>query len=348
MAENNYWTKPGRWRTNRRQILGVAASGGGVLLLAGCGARGSRQTSQAGGSSSGKPRTGGQITSAQSEENVSFDASTKLAASARGNMATCESLMSFKSGPSIKWEDLQIQPRLAEKYETPDPQTYIFHLRSGVKWQNLPPINGRALEAADVKWTYEYMSRTGPVMSKLPPAPAASMFSGLERVDTPDASTVIVRFGQPFVPFIGYSASEWTPILAHEIYDADGDFKAKTIGTGPFYLDTSASQKGTRMVHKKNPNYWMQGRPYVDQFNILIITDTPTMNSAFQTGQLDTLDYSGLDGRTADAIQKAAPNAVVQQFSDSNNPYYVYLNVAKPPFNDERIRKALSPRDRSR
>jgi peptide/nickel transport system substrate-binding protein len=139
----SFWhpNRPGLGRVSRRRVLGAGFAGAGVAFLAGCSARrGGPSGAASSGAGQSKPRTGGQITAAQSEENVSFDPSTKLAASARGNMATCESLLSFKSGPSVRWEELQIQPRLAEKWETPDPQTYIFHLRSGVKWQNLPRV----------------------------------------------------------------------------------------------------------------------------------------------------------------------------------------------------------------
>jgi len=168
------------------------------------------------------------------------------------------------------------------------------------------------------------------------------MFAGVDRIDAPDASTVVVHFSQPFAPFLGYAASQWIPILAHEIFDADGDFKTKAVGTGPFYLDTASSQTGTKLVHKKNPTYWRQGRPYVDALNLLILTDQPTINTAFQTGQLDILDYSGLDGRTAAAMQKVLPNVVVDQYSDTNDAYYIYFNIAKPPIDDDRIRKAIS------
>lgn len=342
MTTSGHDDRRSRSRMTRRRALGAASAAAGTVVLAGCGGKGRSPSAGPGtGATQGKPRAGGQITATQTDEPISFDPSTKLAASARGTLPTSDSLLAFKSGLSVKYEELQIQPALAEKWETPDPQTYIYHLRNGVKWQNLPPVNGRGFDAADVQWTYEYMSRTGP-MTKLPPAPAASMFASVDRIEMPDTSTVTVHFSEPFVPFLGYSASQWVPILAHEIFDADGDFKLCSIGTGPFYFDAAASQKGTRTVYKKNPTYWRQGRPYVDELNLLILSDQPTINSAFQTGRVDILDYSGLDGRTADAMQKAVPAAFVHQYSDSNNPYYIYFNITKPPMNDERIRKAIS------
>jgi peptide/nickel transport system substrate-binding protein len=327
---------------SRRTLLGAS----GIVVAGGVGA-GCRTRSGGIGATSGgtagadKPRPGGQVNAAQANVPVSFDTSSKLVDAARGLTPTNESLMSFKAGPSVKYTDLQIQPALAEKWETPDPQTYTFHLRAGVKWQNLAPVNGRVFDSSDVKWTYEYMSRLDP-FTKLPPAPAAAMFAGVDRIEAPDASTVVVHFSEPFAPFLGYAASQWIPILAHEIFDADGDFKKRVVGTGPFYLDTAASQTGTRMVHKKNPTYWRQDRPYVDALNLLILTDQPTINSAFQSGQLDILDYSGLDGRTAATMQKALPNAIVDQYSDTNDAYYIYLNVTKAPIDDDRIRRAIS------
>jgi peptide/nickel transport system substrate-binding protein len=329
-----------RLRLRRRGALGLATAGVAASVLAGCSSRG-RSGAAATPGSAAKPKAGGQISAAQANDPVNFDTSTKLVDAARALAACNEPLMSFKSGSSVKYQDLVIQPGLAMKWENPDPQTYTFHLRNDVKWQNVAPVNGRAFDASDVKWTYEYMSRLGPA-AKLPPAPAASMFAGVDRIDAPDASTVVVHFSQPFAPFQSYAASEWIPILAHEIFDADGDFKRRAAGTGAFILDLAQWQKGTRLTYPKNPNYWRPGLPYVDALNLLILADQATINSAFQARQLDILDYSGLDGRTADAMKKAVPNIVVDRYADSNDAYYIYFNVTKPPINDDRVRKAIS------
>ena len=282
------WLAEGSSRGSCDQVVSAAGrepqDGSGASAAGIAGAGDSLQHAEAGSGTTagspaaGRPRAGGQVNAAQANVPVSFDTSTKLVDAARGLTPINESLMSFKAGPSVKYTDLQIQPALAEKWETPDPQTYTFHLRSGVKWQNLPPVNGRGFDSSDVKWTYEYMARLDP-FTKLPLAPAAAMFTGIDHVDAPDPSTVVVHFSQPFAPFLGYAASQWIPVLAHEIFDADGDFKTKAVGTGPFYLDTAASQTGTKLVHKKNPTYWRPDRPYVDALNLLILTDQPTINS---------------------------------------------------------------------
>ena len=71
-----------------------------------------------------------------------------------------------------------------------------------------------------------------------------------------------IRFKQPFVPFVSYTATPFMGILAREIYDQDGHYKDRIVGSGPYQLDSAASQKGARWVWKKNPSYWDSGKPY--------------------------------------------------------------------------------------
>jgi peptide/nickel transport system substrate-binding protein len=341
MGPESYWSRAPGARLARRRLLGTTAAIAGVGALAACSTNRGTAGTPGSPTTQAQPKRGGRISAGQSNDPASFDTSTKLVDAARALSASNEPVMSFKFGPSVKYQDLVIQPELAEKWENPDPQTYTFHLRSGVKWQNVAPVNGRDFSSADVKWTYEYMARLGP-FTKLPPAPAAAMLTGVDRIDAPDASTVTVHFSQPFAPFQSYAASEWMPILAHEIYDADGDFSKRGAGTGAFVFDQSQWQKGTRMTYPRNPTYWHAGLPYVDALDLLIVRDQPTMNAAFQARQIDILDYSGLDQRTVEAMKKAMPDITVYQYLDGNDPYYLYFNVSKPPLNDDRIRKAIS------
>ena len=348
MQEGNHWKNRRILRLSRRSALGrvalVAAFTGAGAMLDACGkaSRGAAPASPASGQAS-KPRPGGQLNVSYISDPQTFDPSTKLVAAVQILTETNNSLIAFKAGPGTAYDQLILQPALAERWELPEPSAYTFHLRKGVKFANLAPVNGRDFTAADVKFTYEYMSRTGALKDKkLPPATAAAMFAGLDRIETPDDSTVVVRFSQPFAPFLNYVSSQWVPILAHEIFDMDGNFANQTVGTGPFQLDMPSSQKGNRWVFKKNSSYFMQGRPYIDQVNHLIIRDQATINAAFQAKQLDILAYSGLDATTVNQVKKAVPDAVVDAYLDVGDPYDMYMNVSKPPLNDQRVRKAIS------
>ena len=143
-------------------------------------------------------------------------------------------LVKVKAGPSVKPGTYPIEPDLAESWTQPTDTTYVFKLKKGVRWHPKPPVNGRELTAADIKWTYEYWARSGQFKDKnLPTAQYGWFFEGMRSIETPDPYTVVVRFEQPFVPFINYTASYWNPIVPHEIYDQDGNLKSRMIGTGP-------------------------------------------------------------------------------------------------------------------
>src|SRR5215831_13027703 len=64
-------------------------------------------------------------------------------------------LLRHKVGAGVTPGSFIIEPDLAERWEEPDETTYVFHLRHGVRWHNKPPVNGRELVAADVKFTYD-------------------------------------------------------------------------------------------------------------------------------------------------------------------------------------------------
>jgi peptide/nickel transport system substrate-binding protein len=242
----------------------------------------------------------------------------------------------------VGYTDLTSEPALAEKWETPDAQTFTFHLQPGAKWQNLAPVNGRAVTAEDVRFSMEYQSRSGQFKdSKLPTSINVSMYEGLDSVQTPDNSTVVIRFKQPFVPFLQHMSLERNAILAHEVYDRDGNFTDTLVGTGPWQLDPSASKHGSKWVMVRNPNYFKPGRPYIDRVNFLVLPDDSTMVAAFQTKQIDMLDKKYSNPTTASAIRANNPTAVDWPFNDSAGGL-LFENVQSPPLGDIRIRKAIS------
>jgi len=322
----------------RRRVLAGAAAAGGTAFLAGCGVK--QSGSGAANRSSGKVKEGGRYAENVKADSPSFDPATRFVTTAAEVEFTQDRLIGWKTGPEVKYTDFFMEPRLADKWETPDAQTYTFHLHPGVKFANLPPVNGRDLTSADVKWTFEYLSRTG-WASSLKPAPSAAMFEGLDKIDTPDSATVVVHFKEPFAPFLNTVGIEFCGILAHEAADLDGGFDKNVVGSGPWQLDKASSQPGVRWIYKKNPTYWRQGLPHIEQVFQLVILDDATANAAFQTKQLDYLYYTGLTGELAAQIQRAAPTAVLFTTLDPGGKH-IYMNVSKPPLNDERVRRAFN------
>lgn len=254
-------------------------------------------------------------------------------------------LLNFKASPDVPFSDGVMEPGLAERWEiNKDATAYTFHLRKGVKFANLPPVNGRELTSKDVKFTYEYYSRSGEFKDKRPASPVAWTYEGISAIETPDPNTAIVKFKEPRASFLGITAANrWSALVPREVYDQDGHFKDRLVGTGPYVLDAAASQKGSRWVYKKNPGYYQEGRPYVDEVRWLILPDDATAAAAFQTKQLDILGLGtlGLTIEEAENIKRSNPSAVAYQFS-TPTPLQFMFNTKKSPMDDLRIRKAMA------
>ncbi|GEM_PF-514856 len=298
-----------------------------------------------------QPVTGGRLSRWVTADPTGWDPSIQNVSSVsdRWLINSYERLLGFKMDPSLKFSDMQLQGELAESWTvSPDAKTFTFNLRKGVKWQNLPPVNGREFTSADVKFSYEYATRSGEFKDKkLKPAAFDWWFEGMEGIETPDKYTVVVKFSKPFVPFITYTGVDKNVIYAREIFDKEGDFLNTLVGTGPFIFDTAASQKGTRWVMKKNPDYRIAGRPYLDEVWGLVLPDASTALAAFKTKQIDLLGGSGDNSGAAltsveiQTIKRDNPEAVVvsQQNINTDN---IYMFLYGPPFDNVKVRQAVA------
>ena len=74
-------------------------------------------------------------------------------------------------------------------------------------------------------------------------------------------------------------------MLCQPVFDRDGNLTKVMVGTGAFQWDEASSQKGTRVVFKKNPTYWDPSKPYLDGIRLLVIPDFSTRAAALRTGQ---------------------------------------------------------------
>jgi peptide/nickel transport system substrate-binding protein len=330
-------------RVGRRGFIRGTAAGAalGSLALAGCGTRGARPSSASGASA--QPKSGGSLNLRIFTDFFDFDMTYAGKSTPNANAATLayDTLLGFQQGPGQAYDHMQLTPRLAEKWEvSPDATTFTFHLRKGAKFASLPPVNGREFTSDDVKWNLEYYSRSGQFKDKkLPEANFAWMLEGLDSVQTPDLYTAVVRFKQPFAPFLNYTYTYALVMAPHEIFDQYGDLKDHLVGTGPYQLSAVDTQKGTRWVFKRNPAYWQSGRPYLDEIRYLVISDDSAAYAAFQGKQLDLVNLT--DPKAAQAIAANSPAALTQASVDPV-PDNLYMSVRRPPFNDERLRRAVS------
>src|SRR5689334_20162018 len=137
----------------------------GLVLALGAVACGSPQASPA-PSAGNTPQYGGTLNVPIADDPYDYDMSSAGSSNANPYVikAAYDSLLGRKMGADIGYGTTVIQGGLADKWEvSPDAKVYTFYLRKGIKFANLPPLNGRELTSTDVKWSYEYMSRTGAV-----------------------------------------------------------------------------------------------------------------------------------------------------------------------------------------
>ena len=246
-------------------------------------------------------------------------------------------LLRHKVGPDVRPGMFIVEPDLAERWEEPDDTTYIFHLRKGVKWHNKPPVNGRELVAEDVKFTYDrFLTEKG--------NPERQLLDSVERVEVVDRYTVKFVLKEPFVWLLDILANAmcmW--VIAPEVAEKYGDFKKveTAIGTGPFILERY--EPNVKTIFKRNPDYFRQDLPYVDGVEWLVVQDESTGLAMYRTGQLDTGPGANWAVRQPDleSLKQSHPGLRYQDIQ-AINAQAIWMRTDKPPFNDVRVRRAIS------
>ncbi|HEX4993464.1 MAG TPA: ABC transporter substrate-binding protein [Methylomirabilota bacterium] len=230
------------------------------------------------------------------------------------------------TGPS----DMSLKGDLAESWtSSPDARVWTFKLRQGVKWHNVAPLNGREFVAADVKYCLEAYAKEGA---------QSFTFQEVEAIETPDKHTVRIHLKTPNVLFPQNVAEPITVMFSREVLEEDGDLKKRMIGTGPFLLKEHSRK--VRVVLTRNPDYWEKGRPYVDEYVILSTPDAATRIAAFRTGQSDFIWLASPS--EVETVRKTNANVQVHSYHNTLTPFGIALSQDKPPFNDVRVRRALS------
>jgi peptide/nickel transport system substrate-binding protein len=250
-------------------------------------------------------------------------------------------LVKHRAGPSIAPGTFAIEGDLAESWSQPNETTYVFKLRRGVRWQPKPPVNGRELTSADVKFTIErFLSVKG--------NPSAYMLRAIDRVETPDAYTVRFVLKEPNAWFLEMLASPMSvAVVAREAVEKFGDLKRveSVVGTGPWMLESYRPNSGLTFV--RHPQYFMAGLPYIDRIEMLVDEDNASRMAAFLAGKYDLgWDLSGAIARTdwmqiRDTVKQRRPGLRTAEYV-SNVETHVSMRTDLKPFNDVRVRQAIS------
>jgi peptide/nickel transport system substrate-binding protein len=237
-------------------------------------------------------------------------------------------LLKYDSGPGVGPNSFKPVPDLAEKFDvSTDGLTYTFTIRANAKWQNKPPLSGRAVTADDVVYSFNRFKTV---------SPNKNYFDIVKDVKATDPHTVVFTLNNAFAPFENSVAAPVLWIMPKEVIDADGDGRKRVIGSGPWIFDRF--EKGVQVVAKKNPDYYFTGTPYVDELDLLIIPTEATQVANLRAKQIDVIVPSQSD---RNALAKSNPEMQITDFPQ-NLLYFMYWRVDAPPFNDVRVRQAVS------
>ena len=221
---------------------------------------------------------------------------------------------------------------LAESWTvSSDKRTFTFKLRRGVKFHD-----GSLMTSADVKASYDHII--------FPPAGVVSSrqaaYRLVEAVEAPTPDTVVFRLKWYEGSFIANVSSPWNWIYKAEILAKDPRWYEKNVmGTGPFKFVEYV--RGSHWVGKKNPDYWDKGKPYLDGYRILFIRD-PAAQVAAIRGERAMAQFRGFAPAERDQLVSALGNKITVQESPWNCSIQVALNQQKKPFEDKRVRRALT------
>ena len=222
---------------------------------------------------------------------------------------------------------------LAEKWSWQDNyRNLVFFLRKGVKWHDGQPFTSK-----DVKYTFDMLREAPDAQGKLRINPRKDWYTNLQTVEAPDPHTVIFHLKRPQPSLLLMLASGYSPVYAAHVPTAS--YRTGCVGTGPFKFKEWRKNEFVELV--KNPDYFVKGRPYLDSLKYVIISERGTRTAALQAGKLDASSPGDMTKTAAEQLKKAVPQLVVTPYSQNVNDNII-MNVKKPPFDNVRVRLAVS------
>jgi peptide/nickel transport system substrate-binding protein len=231
----------------------------------------------------------------------------------------------------------RVAPDLAERVPTrqngdisPDGKTITYRLRSGVRWSDGAPLTSR-----DVAFTFGLMREPATNF------PEASIYTIVDRIDTPDPRTVVLHLHSAWADatsqlFVGGQDGSIVPEHILRGLDENGRnrFEAAPLGSGPYTVERW--DRGNDIVLRANPTYF-GGRPNIERIEIDFVPDGNTLALRVRTGELD---FSPQIPQSAAAQLRTVPGLrtlAVPTFNDLQ----LGFNTRIAPFTDVRVRRAL-------
>lgn len=234
---------------------------------------------------------------------------------------------------------LLVEGDLATSWEVPDAQTFVFKMTPDAKWGDEDPLNGRAITAEDVVYSYQRTATDEALFVR------KSQYSNVESFEAVDDTTVKIVLSEPSVPFLATIGDVYETVVAREVVEKYGDLKLVEAahGGGPFIVDKASFDKEIGGRFRRNPNYFKKDEagvqlPYLDGVEYQFIGDASALYAALTTGKVDVGSVAAeneADFRGSNADWQF--NEIKGLSRDG-----LLLNTEKEPYTDIRVRQAIS------
>ncbi len=218
---------------------------------------------------------------------------------------------------------------LAESWTNPDPTTWEFKLRRGVKFHD-----GSEMTADDVVFTFTRLADenfASPVRKKM---------AEVTEVSAIDPYTVRIKTAKPFAPLITYltNTRTSTQIVCKKAVLAMGDeaYARSPIGTGPWKL--TEWRPNERLSFTAHADYFEPGLPRSPALEVLLIKEDSSAVNALAAGGLEFVN--AVPYGDTDRLKRMP--AVEFSSMPGLNARFVHLNIQRPPFDDVHFRRAVS------
>jgi peptide/nickel transport system substrate-binding protein len=225
--------------------------------------------------------------------------------------------------------EMKLHGDLAESWDTPDPRTYVFHLRKDVRFQD-----GRPLTSADVKSTFEFM------MNPANKSPKRGAFRLVTSIEAPDPATVIFHLKEPYASFTINLIRPTTGIVPA---NAGSDFSRHPIGSGPFRF-VSQVQDDEVIVERNAGDFASTrpadgGPPPFSRVRFRVVPDAIVRALELRKGSAD-IEVSSLTPDIIPVLAKQPSLGVTER--PGTNFTYLGVNLEDPILKHREVRQALA------
>jgi len=277
-----------------------------------------------------QPKSGGTLVYIVTAEPPTFDAHQSNTFASLQSIAPHYSLL-YRLDPADNVSKVVPDVAAGDPQISADKLTWTIKLRTDVKFHD-----GSTLTSEDVRATYQQIISPPQGVNSIRKA----VYAAVESVSAPDPSTVVFKLKYATGSFLASLASPWNYLYSAAKLKADPKFYEKNImGTGPFTFIEYV--KGSHWSGRKNPNYFVKGKPYLDAYRAVFITDASRQTAAVRSRQA-LIEFRGFTPTQRDELSRALGQELAIQEAPWVCVNYIAFNTTKKPFDDERVRRALT------